>query len=60
MRRNKTPYILRYIRYLFKCLWYYVLFPIGIEQDEFSKTYFKNNNSKKYCHQNTYPLDDHA
>ena len=46
MRKNKLPYIIRYIRYLIKCLWYYVLFPIGIEQDEFSKTYFKNNNSK--------------
>ena len=36
MKRKKLPYFIRLIRYWFKCLWYYVLFPLGAEEDEFT------------------------
>jgi hypothetical protein len=38
MKKKKLPYIIRYIRY---CLnsFFMLLFPAGIEQDEFSKRY---------------------
>ena len=40
MNKNKKhPYFIRLIRYYFKCLWYYVLFPIGDEEDEFTKQF---------------------
>ncbi|MBB3125286.1 putative membrane protein [Mesoflavibacter sabulilitoris] len=41
MKNNKLPRWFRIIRYYFNCLWYHVLFPIGIEEDNFTKQ-FKN------------------
>lgn len=41
MRKKKLPYLIRYIRYLLNCI-LNLLFPIGIEQDDFTKQ-FKNN-----------------
>ena len=41
-RKKKQPYFLRYIRYSLNCL-FNLFFPIGIEQDEFSKQ-FKDSN----------------
>ena len=43
--KQKKPYLIRLIYYYLKCLWYYVLFPIGIEEDEFTKNL--KNKSKK-------------
>lgn len=31
---------------MLKCLWYYVLFPLGTEQDEFSKNFFGDKNKE--------------
>ncbi len=47
MRKKKLPYWLRYIRYLLNSLWYQVLFPIGEEQDEFSKQFFGDKSKPK-------------
>jgi len=35
-RKKKLPYFIRYIRYTLNCF-FNLLFPIGIEQDDFSK-----------------------
>lgn len=40
MPKKRLPYWIRYIRYLFNCFWHSILFPIGAEQDEFSKQFF--------------------
>lgn len=42
-RKKKLPYIFRYIRYSLNCI-FNLLFPIGIEEDEFTKQF---NNRKK-------------
>jgi len=34
MRKRKLPYVLRFIRYALKCMWYYVLFPIRYDEPE--------------------------
>ena len=46
MKRKKLPYFIRLIRYWFNCLWYYVLFPLGAEEDEFTNQ-FKNKKLTK-------------
>ena len=46
MKKKKLPYFIRLIRYWFKCLWYYVLFPISAEEDDFTKQ-FKNKKITK-------------
>ncbi|MEQ3663793.1 hypothetical protein [Olleya sp.] len=33
MKKKKLPYWYRYMRYMLNSLWYYVLFPIGTEQE---------------------------
>ena len=37
MPKSKLPGWLRLLRFYFKCLWYYVIFPVGVEENEFSK-----------------------
>jgi len=37
MARKKLPFWIRYIGYIAKCIWYYVLFPIGAEEDRVMK-----------------------
>ena len=37
MAKNKKPIWLRLIRYQFNCLWYHLLFPVGVEEDDFKK-----------------------
>ena len=41
MRKTKLPRWIRLIRYYLNCLWYYVLFPLGAEEDEFTKQWKK-------------------
>ena len=41
MPKSKSPRRFRIIRYYFNCLWYHVLFPLGVEEDEFTK-YWKD------------------
>ncbi|WP_181897155.1 hypothetical protein [Winogradskyella pacifica] len=36
---------LRILRYYLNCLWYHVIFPLGIEEDEFTKSW-KNKERK--------------
>jgi len=37
------------MRYYGNCLWYHILFPLGTEEDEFSKIWFpkKNKTNRK-------------
>ncbi len=37
MSKNKLPRWIRILRYSFNCMWYHVLFPVGMPEDEFSK-----------------------
>lgn len=37
MAKNKKPIWLRLIRYQFNYLWYHLLFPVGVEEDDFTK-----------------------
>lgn len=37
MAKRVFPRWFRIIRYNFNCLWFHVLFPIGMPEDEFSK-----------------------
>lgn len=37
MKKKKKPYLIRLVIYYFKCLWYYVLFPITDGTDDFTK-----------------------
>ena len=46
MKMKETTLLIRLIRYWFKCLWYYVLFPIGAQEDDFTKQ-FKNKKITK-------------
>jgi len=39
--KKKKPYIFRLLRYYIKCVWYYVLFPLGDEESEFQKQFKK-------------------
>jgi hypothetical protein len=41
-KKSRPPYFYRLLRYYFNCLWYYVLFPIGAEEDEFQKNFKQN------------------
>jgi len=45
--RKKLPYWFRYIRYALNSLWYHVLFPVGVKQDEFSKQFFEDKSKSK-------------
>jgi hypothetical protein len=47
MKKKKPPYWYRYIRYLLNTLWFHVLFPLGDEQDEFSKQFFGDKSKSK-------------
>jgi|GEM_PF-2818605 len=47
MKKKKLPYWYRYIRYMLNSLWYHVLFPLGAEQDEFSKNMFSDKTKSK-------------
>jgi len=47
MNKKKLPYWYRYIRYSFNSLLHYVLFPLGAEQDEFSKNMFDDKSKSK-------------
>ncbi len=38
-KKSKPPYLYRLLRYYSNCLWYYILFPSGVEEDEFQKNY---------------------
>ncbi len=31
--KERLPYWIRYVRYLLKCLWYYILFPTDIKNN---------------------------
>ena len=42
MPKTKLPRWIRIVRYYFNCLWYYVLFPLGVEEDDFTKQYRKD------------------
>ena len=51
---KKLPIWSRIILYYFNCVWYYVLFPLGAEEDEFTKQWrekklfsFANTDQKK-------------
>ena len=44
-KKLKHPRWFRIIRYYLNCLWYYVLFPLGAELDEFSQQL--NDSNKK-------------
>jgi hypothetical protein len=37
-RKKKLPYFIRFIRYSLNCI-FNLLFPVGIEQDDFSKQF---------------------
>ena len=37
MKKKKLPRWIRIVRCYFNCLCYYVLFPIGMESDDFDK-----------------------
>lgn len=41
--QKKYPRWYRIIRYYVNCLWYYVLFPLGAKEDDFSKQFKKKN-----------------
>ena len=43
MNKKKLPYVIRLVRYWFNCLWYYVLFPLGAEEDDFTKSIKKKD-----------------
>jgi len=40
--RTKIYRIFRIIRYFINCIWYYVLFPLGTEEDDFTKSFKQN------------------
>jgi len=39
MKKNKLPRWIRLIRYYINCLWYYLIYPIGDKEDEFTKAW---------------------
>tara|TARA_R110002020_G_scaffold475485_1_gene710500 strand:+ start:8113 stop:8397 length:285 start_codon:yes stop_codon:yes gene_type:complete len=41
MKKNKYPRWFRIIRYNFNCLWYHIIFPLGLEVDDFTKQWNK-------------------
>lgn len=43
MGKSKLPRWMRIIRYFFNSLWYYILFPLGAEEDEFTKNWKKED-----------------
>ncbi len=47
VKKKKLPRWFRMMRYYFNCLWYYVLFPLGIEQDAFTKLHDNKDTFKK-------------
>ena len=36
-QKKKLPRWYRIVRYYLNCLWYYVQFPLGVEEDSFTK-----------------------
>ncbi len=46
MKRKKLPYWIRYTRYILTCL-VRLAFPTGVEQDEFSKNFFKQKENRR-------------
>lgn len=38
LRKYKLPRWFRLIRYGFNCMWYHVLMPVGMHEDDFSKS----------------------
>jgi len=42
MKKNKPPYWIRLIRYYVNSIWYYLLYPVGQKEDDFTKQW--NNN----------------
>lgn len=47
MGSKKPNRTLRILKYYFNCLWYYVLFPLGTEEDDFSKQFKKRKSRQK-------------
>ena len=45
-KKKKLPYLFRLIRYWLKCLWYYVLFPLGAKEDDFTKNWKSKKSTK--------------
>jgi len=39
--KNKLPRWYRIVRWYLNCMWFHVLFPVGIEEDDFMKNWKK-------------------